>query len=240
MEPEEFLSMDLPFTLFLPFGGPGEDATSKVPPASLQLPSRTAETYYELVVTVQHSSHVFKKHPFPVLLSRYDTLSTFGMYNQIESAERWSDHIVTLSISLKKWSYGPLDPVNVTIKLAPNPDWVSRAKRVTIQKISIGIEECITYNHEDADATTKINKITRKTQVVGVRLPDNGYLLNMGLIFPSKDSRDADGAVPKPKEGFPNYAVSAFTTRAKLYKIEYFLVVKVNMSLCFDPYQTRC
>lgn len=226
-EYESVLSMDLPFVLFIPFGRGGEETSKRIPPASLQLPSRTAETYYEVVVTVQQGSQEQRKYSFPVPIARYDTLSTFGMYNRPESAEKVTDHLVTLGISLPRWSYGPLDPVSVYIKLSPNPDWLNKAKRVTIQKITIGIEEEIIYNHEGDEPTRKVKTLAKQTQAVGVKLPEAGYFTNLGLVFPAKDMRDSDGVIPRGKPAFPMYAVSGFTTAASLYKIEYYLTVKV-------------
>jgi len=226
-EYENFYSMDLPFVLFIPFGRGGEETARRVPPASLQLPARTAETYYEMVVMVQQGHSDQKKYAFPVPISRYDTLSTFGMYNRPESAERVTDHLVTLGISLPRWSYGPLDPVSVYIKLSPNPDWLNKARRVTITKITIGIDEEITYNHEGDEPQRKVKTLAKQTQAVGVKLPDAGYFTNLGLVFPAKDFRDSEGIIPRGKQAFPMYAVGGFTTTASLYKIEYYLTVKV-------------
>lgn len=227
-EYDEIVSMDLPFVLFIPFGRGGQETARRVPPASLQLPSRTAETYYEMVVMVQQGGAEQRKYSFPVPISRYDTLSTFGMYNRPESAERVTDHLVTLGISLPRWSYGPLDPVSVYIKLSPNPDWMNKAKKVTIKQITIGIEEEITYNHEGDEPTKKVKTLTKRTETVGVRMPEAGYFTNLGLVFPAKDMRDADGILPRGKSAFPMYAVSGFTTTGSLYKIDYFLTVKVR------------
>jgi Arrestin (or S-antigen), C-terminal domain len=235
---EDILSMDLPFILFIPFGRGGEDAGRRVPPASLTLPSRIAETYYELVVMVQQGPQEQKKYAFPVPILRYDTLSTFGMYNRPESAEQTSDHLVTLGISLPRWSYGPLDPVSVYIKLSPNPDWMSKAKRVTIKTITIGIEEQITYNHEGDVPQVKVNKIARQVQTVNKKMPDEGYFTTMGLVFPAKDLRDSEGVIPRGKKEFPNYTVSGFTTRGTLYKLEYFLTVKVSATSAYTSSRT--
>jgi len=46
-------------------------------------------------------------------------------------------------------------------------------------------------------------------------------------VFPAKDVRDSDGIIPRGKQAFPMYSVSGFTTTGSLYKIEYFLTVKV-------------
>ena len=229
-EYEKVYSMDLPFVLFIPFGRGGEEVARRIPPASLQLASRTAETYYEMVVLVQQGHAEQKKYPFPVPIQRYDTLSTFGMYNRPESSEKVTDHLVTLGISLPRWSYGPLDPVSVYIKLSPNPDWLTKARKVTIQKITIGIEEEIIYNHEGDEPQHKIKSLARQTQTVGVRMPEAGYFTNLGLVFPAKDYRDHDGVIPRGKPAFPQYSVSGFTTSGSLYRVEYYLTVKVQMT----------
>ncbi|KAF2094751.1 arrestin domain conatining protein [Rhizodiscina lignyota] len=231
---EPVLSMDLPFVIFIPYGRGGEEVARRVPPASLQLPSRTAETFYELVVTVQQGAQKQDKFSFPVPISRYDTLSTFGMYNRPESAERVTDHLVTLGISLPRWSYGPLDPVSVYIRLSPNPDWLNKAKRVTIQKITVGIDEEVIYNHEGDEPTRKVKTLAKTTQAVGVKMPEAGYFTNLGLVFPAQDRRDSDGIIPRGKAAFPMYAVSGFTTTGTLYKIEYYLTVKAQMSSARD------
>ncbi|EOA82190.1 hypothetical protein ACJQWK_05470 [Exserohilum turcicum] len=233
-EHESILCMDLPFVIFIPYGRGGEEVARRVPPASLQLPSRTAETFYELVVTVQQGPQEQKKYPFAVPIQRYDTLSTFGMYNRPESAERVTDHLVTLGISLPRWSYGPLDPVSVYIKLSPNPDWLNKAKRVTIQKITVGIDEEIIFNHEGDEPTRKVKTLVKTTQAVGVKMPEAGYFTNLGLVFPAKDLRDSAGVIPRGQKEFPMYAVNGFTTTGTLYKIEYYLTVKAQMSSARD------
>ncbi|KAL1959140.1 hypothetical protein VTO42DRAFT_2927 [Malbranchea cinnamomea] len=233
-EYEEIIAMDLPFVLFIPFGRGGQESSRRLPPASLQLPSRTAETYYELVVMVQQGPQEQRKYAFPVPISRYDTLSTFGMYNRPESAEQVSDHLVTLGISLPRWSYGPLDPISVYIKLSPNPDWLKKARRVTIQRITLQIDEEIVYNHEGDEPQRKVKTLAKRSESVGLKLPDAGYLTNLGLVFPARDLRDSDGILPRSKAAFPSYAVTAFTTTATLYKIEYYLTVKAHLTAAKD------
>jgi hypothetical protein len=228
---ESVLSMDLPFVIFIPYGRGGEEVARRVPPASLQLPSRTAETFYELVVSVQQGSTEQKKYPFPVPIQRYDTLSTFGMYNRQESAERVTDHLVTLGISLPRWSYGPMDPVSVYIKLSPNPDWLKKATKVTIKHITVGIDEEIIFNHEGDEPSRKVKTVAKNEQRVGIKMPEAGYFTNVGLVMPGKDVRDSEGIIPRGKKEFPMYAVSGFTTTGTLYKIEYYLTVKVSIQI---------
>lgn len=223
---DSVLAMDLPFVLFIPFARAGDDMV-KVPPASLQLPSRVVETFYELVVSVQQGHTDLKKHAFPVPLCRYDTLSTFGMYNRPESQERVSDHVVTLRTSLARWAFGPNDPVEIVVQLAPNPDWLSKAKKVSISRLVATIEEQITFNPEGDEPTTKINKLMSKKEVISRKLPEGGFMTTMNLKFPAKEMRDNDGFLPRGKTAFPQHAIAGFTTTATLYKIEYFISVKV-------------
>ncbi|EAS28506.3 arrestin domain-containing protein [Coccidioides immitis RS] len=231
---EEIMAMDLPFVLFIPFGRGGQESSRRLPPPSLQLPSRTAETLYELVVMVQQGPSEQKKYAFPVPLARYDTLSTFGMYNRPESSQKVSDHLVTLGISLPRWSYGPLDPVSVYVQLSPNPDWISKARKVTIQKLTLTIDEEIIYNHEGDEPQRKVKTLAKRSESVGMKLPEAGYITNLGLVFPARDLRDSDGILPRSKPGFPFYAVTSFTTTASLYKIEYYLTVKAHLTSAKD------
>lgn len=227
---EEIASMDLPFVIFIPFGRGAQETHRKVPPASLQLPSRTAETYYELVVQVQQGRSDQKKYTFSVPISRFDTLSTFGMYNRRETKEEVSDHIVTLQASIDRWSYGPLDPIRVDIRLIPNMNAMHKAKRVTIQKITIGIEEEIVYDHEGDEPRRKSKTLIKRSETIGMKLPEPLFATSLGMVFPAKDLRDSDGILPRSKPAFPLYAVHGFTTTANLYKIEYYLTVKVPAS----------
>ncbi|KAI0872798.1 arrestin domain-containing protein [Hypoxylon argillaceum] len=231
---EKVVAMDLPFVLFIPFGRGGEEINRRIPPASLQLASRTAETFYELVVTVQQGSSVQNKYAFPVPLQRYDTLSTFGMYNRPETKCETMDNIVSLVISLPKWSYGPMDPITVYIKVAPNLDWMAKARKVVVKSITLAIEEEITYNPEGDEPTKKVNRLQKYVQNVGKRLPEEGYVTNMGVIFPHKDLRDANGIVRRGQPAFPNYGVTSFTTTSTLYKIEFFLSIKASLNSAKD------
>jgi hypothetical protein len=47
-------------------------------------------------------------------------------------------------------------------------------------------------------------------------------------VFPAKDLRDNAGVIPRGQKEFPMYAVTGFTTTGTLYKIEYYLTVKVG------------
>lgn len=231
---EPIMLMDLPFVIFIPHGRGSEALTRCVPPASLQLDKRTAETCYEILVTIQHGHAAQQKHSFPLILERFDTLSTFGMYNKPESAESQSDHVVTLNVSLPRWSYGPLDPVHVLVKLSPNPDWLTKARKVTIKQITVTIDEDVIYNHLGDEPQRRSKILAKVTSCVGTKLSDTGYFADMQLNFPARDLRDSEGIAPRDRMDFPNHALCGFTTTATLYKIEYFLSVKAQLSSAKD------
>jgi hypothetical protein len=231
-EYDSLLIADLPFVIFIPYGRGGEEHIARrIPPASLQLPSRTAETYYELLVTVMQGHLEQKKYTFPVPMTRYDTLSKFGMYDRTENAEQTSDHIITLGISVPRWSFGPTDMVQVYIKLAPNPDLINKARKVTVKSITISIEEEVIFNHEGDESTTKTKSLAKQSQTVNIKMPEAGYFTNLGLLFPAKDHRDSNGILARGKKEFPMYSVGAFTTTGSLYRIQYYLTVKVSFTL---------
>lgn len=96
--------------------------------------------------------------------------------------------------------------------------------------ITVTIDEEIVYNHEGDEPIRKQKTLAKQTQTVGVKLPEAGFFTNLGLIFPAKDLRDSDGVLPRGKQAFPMYSVSGFTTTGTLYKIEYYLTVKVQKS----------
>ena len=50
---------------------------------------------------------------------------------------------------------------------------------------------------------------------------------NLGLVFPARELRDSEGVLPRDKKEFPMHTVSGFTTVGTLYKIDYYLTVKV-------------
>ena len=127
-----------------------------------------------------------------------------------------------------------MDPITVYIQLSPNLDWMNKARKVSIQKITLTIEEEITYNTEGDEPTKKINRLHKQVQNVNAKLPEAGYFTNMGVVFPHKDLRDSNGIIRRAPPAFPNYQVMSFTTSSTLYKIEFFLNIKVCCSRVFQ------
>lgn len=231
---DDILYMDLPFVLFIPFPRKGQIYPTKVPPGSIQHDTGTLETSYEVVVSVQVGQTELKKKSFPVTLFRYDLLSTFRMYDWPETQEKMSDHLVTLGLVLPRWSFGPEDPVAIQVRVTPNPDYMKRAKKVTIKSIILGIDEEITFNPESDIPTTKVRQLTEKKERVMQKLMEEGFLTTLTMTYPNKDIRDSDGFIQNPEtQAFPSLWCSGFTTTATLYKIEYYVTVKVRMPLVF-------
>lgn len=226
---ENVLAMDLPFILIIPYAKAGEDVV-KVPPASLRLPNRTVETKYELVVSVKQGHTGVKKYKFPIPLQRYDTLSTFGMYRGPIQTDHSSDHITKLELHLGKWAFGPNDPIHLQIRVLPNPDWPQKAKKVSIKKLVAVIEEVVVYNHEGDEPSKKVKQLLTHQIQVNQQLPETGYTKNVELNFPSTPILDNDGCLPVRTAEFPHLEVHAFTTTAGLYKIDYYIRVKVSLT----------
>ncbi|TGZ79280.1 arrestin domain-containing protein [Ascodesmis nigricans] len=228
---EEVYAMDLPFVIVIPYSKDPRDNSPIVPSPSIQLPGRTAETVYELIVSVKQSHSEIKKYTFPIPVQRFDNLSTFRMYHSPLVTEHSSDHIVTLRSTIPKWSFGPDDPIDVEVKLIPNPDWPSKTKKVNIQKISISIVETITYHHGDGEIAKSRNLPGGiRKEAISQSLSPEGFSRSWRLFMPTKDVKDSDGCLPPTKPHFPFTEVSGFSTKAKLFKVEYFVVVKVSLS----------
>lgn len=108
---------------------------------------------------------------------------------------------------------------------------------MTIQSITVGIDEEIIYNPEGDEPSKKVKTLAKHQQSVGVRMPEAGYFTNLGLVFPARELRDAEGVLPRGRKEYPMYSVSGFTTTGTLYKIDYYLTVKVCSTFFLDATQ---
>ncbi|KAI5308400.1 hypothetical protein KEM55_005829 [Ascosphaera atra] len=219
---EMIIAMDLPFILMWP-----EDDVNEGPaPASLHLPSRSAETRYELVVTV-HGPAGVKPYSFPVPITRYDTLSTFQMYNVQKYRENVTDKQAVLGVKLSRWAFGPGDKIDIEVRLLPNQHWLHKARGLKLQKLTVSIDEVLRYARGEKPKTTSIFKVPHP---YGVRVPPEGYLTSFVIDFPTRDQTDSDGVLPVMKPGFPMHALTGFTTESEHYSVRYYLNVKAHLS----------
>lgn len=223
-------SMSMPFMIPIPFGRGGEEVAKRIPPASISLPSRVVETKYELVVTVQQGPQYQFKTLFPVPISRFDTISTFGMYNRPSHITGRTENWLEMIATIQKWSYGPGDKITVYVNIRPVAEYLSRMRKVVVQKIVTNIEEVITFNPESDESTTRVKALCKKTTTYGQKIPEAGLLTNVGCEYPSNLSIRTDkNGIWKPREAaLPMHEVDSFTATGTLYKIEFYLSLKVE------------
>lgn len=219
---ESVVAMDLPFIYEMP--------TNRPLPASISLGKSTVETTYRVFVTVTYGNNQIMHTSHPIRIKRYDTLSTFGSFKvpTIKSIQS-ADHLVNLDFSYPVSSYGPLDPVLVYIKVAPNPDLGSKSKRVKLVKVSIQIIEVVTYNPEGDEPVEKRRKVIKSTKNVDKKLAAD-FSFELTMDFPQYEPKDKDSIVAKERQDVPNIATTGFTAQASLYKVDYLLVVKAKFS----------
>lgn len=229
-------SMCMPFMIPIPFGRGGEEVAKRIPPASIQLPHRVVETKYELVVTVQQGPQEQFKVLFPVPISRFDTISTFGMYNKPEHISGKVDHWLEMLTTLPRWSYGPGDEIMVYINIRPCIEHLGRMRRVVVQKISTSIEETITFNPEGDEPSTRVKVFGKKTTLIGHKMTDVGYMTNVGCHYPTNmdDMAEKKGILKPRNPEFPMHEVNSFTATGTLYKIEFYLNVKAHLENAKD------
>ncbi len=104
-------------------------------------------------------------------------------------------------------------------------DMIAEMEALKTSKPSWGDTHPIAY----LDAVDDCLRIASKhTQTVQTKLPEAGYVTNLGLVFPARDLRDPDGIVRRGKPGFSMYECTSFTTLSTLYKIDFFLTIKVS------------
>jgi len=220
---EDVIALDLPFILTLP--------TNRPMPGSISLGKSTVETCYQLFVSLIYGKQQLSHHiAFPVRIKRYDTLSTFGAFRvpTVKSVTS-ADHLVTVDYSTPISSFGPGDNVMAYIKVSPNPDW-TKAKKVKLQRITMQIIELITFNHEGDEPVERRRRLCKTAKQLDLKLPENGYLCELTLDFPSLDLRDKDGVISKERQEIPLISRNGFSTTASLYKIEYLLVIKARFA----------
>lgn len=201
-------------------------------PPSICIGKSMVETTYQLYVSIvygkQQSIH---NAPFPVRIKRYDTLSTFGAFRvPIVKSQRSTDHYVTLDYSIPGSSFGPTDSINAFIRVSPNPDWLSKSKKVKLQRVTMQVVEVITFNQDSEESIEKQRQVCKTSQQFDSKLGELGCTCDLSLEFPAVDLSDKEGIVGKERLEIPLVSRNGGTTTASLYKIEYYLVVKARLS----------
>lgn len=224
---DDVLALDLPFILSLP--------TNRPIPPSISIGKSVVETSYQLFVSIIYGKQQEYHAGFPIRIKRYDTLSMFGAYKiPIVNSVSSSDHVVGFDYSIPISSYGPGDSMVAFLKIFPNLDWISKAKKVKLQRLSMQVIEIIIFNHEGDEPVEKRKKLSSVAKQVDVRLPEEGYQCEMTMDFPTLDSRDKYGLVPKVRQDIPSITSSGFTTASALYSVSYLLRFKAKFTHCKD------
>jgi hypothetical protein len=91
-----------------------------------------------------------------------------------------SDHLAQMNVVLPVTCVGPLDPIIVLVNISPNPDWLSKARKIRVNKlqvngrylvltVKISIEEVLSF--KGVEVVTKRKRILRSEQdCCGVKL----------------------------------------------------------------------
>jgi hypothetical protein len=48
-----------------------------------------------------------------------------------------SDHLAQMNVVLPVTCVGPLDPITVLVNISPNPDWLSKARKIRVNKLQV-------------------------------------------------------------------------------------------------------
>jgi hypothetical protein len=100
----------------------------------------------QLIATLHQAQSAASRVTVPVKIERFDHLSTWDIFQvprlmQVEG----DDHVAQMSVVTPITCIGPLDEITVLVKIAPNPDWLSKARKARVNKIQV--TAALTYTH---------------------------------------------------------------------------------------------
>lgn len=135
-----------------------------------------------------------------------------------------------MEIQLPRTNYGPADPITCNVTLTGNPDWQSRVKKVRAEKLHMWIDQIVTYNLQ-ADPSSSSQSRTKKIAETrwdfgGMKLLEKPLTQRLSLPFPSPDVRDKAGLV-KSSDSI-QASGGYFSTKCKLYAVEYQVMIKAT------------
>ncbi|CAA17062.1 Arrestin family protein [Schizosaccharomyces pombe] len=200
-------SMDLPFEIPFP-------ENSEIPSTfELNRSGTICSTKYELRAHMSLLGVPDITTTVPVSLSRYDNLSSWGMYNSPTNIRQVSsDGRVVVEVSIPKLCIGPSDLVSVFVSIMPN-----NGSKIRVQQLSLSLVEYITFIHPSSSSP-----IVRKKKVLryeedldDMKLTSEGLSKSLSKPFPDIDFEDAN--------------ITGFTTTSDLYSVQYMLVIKVQL-----------
>ncbi|EPX72550.1 arrestin family protein [Schizosaccharomyces octosporus yFS286] len=201
-------SMDLPFEMKY---SEGEVLT---PTFDLFRSGFSCSTKYQLraVLSLADSEDIFEC--VPIVIHRYDTLSSWGMYNSpIYLKEASIDGRVVVEASIPKQCIGPMDLLTVFISIR-----ASNGSKIRVQQLSLSLVECVSFRHPSSSHSpiVRSKKILKVEQDLDdVRLGKDGLSQTLSKVFPDPDLDDS--------------SIQGFTTSSDLYKVTYMVLIKVRL-----------
>lgn len=162
-------------------------------------------------------------------MERFDTLPNWGMFSVPQVLRpQSSDHVVEMRVDIPKTCVGPADLFSATVTLSGNPDWLSKVKKVRVERITLALEQIVSYRIENvAEPFTKIKRIAETSvNVGGIKIIDKPYVQKISLAFPVKDQRDKSGFIDKSASILPKSA--AFTTKCALYAVDFQATIRAT------------
>ncbi|BFZ58855.1 hypothetical protein PYCC9005_005921 [Savitreella phatthalungensis] len=192
----EVLSMDIPFVFPLAQQDEVEwmqqadlpntqQSKGAAPPAPLQPPGRVIDrlpatlshpsrsTTYELVATLHSANAPAQRSAIEVILERFDTLPSWGMFRRpLRAVTRGTDHVLEIEATLTRRCVGPGESVVVDVHVRGNPDWPEKASKVKIDHLSLSVEQEVRARVEEFQ-----EPLVRTKRVAKARLDMSGLKL---------------------------------------------------------------
>lgn len=221
-------AMTVPFVYMLPST---VDEVSGIS-ATMSLPHlASCKTYYELHICAFHPSGRFATATKAVTIDRYDTLSSWGMFNVPRTfTMKGQDHIVEMTISLPHTACGPCDMVPLFLQLLPNIDWPAKSSKVRVKTISIITEQIIAFKSttKGKDEILKQETVTHDViDMANIKIPSKGLTREILIDYPGIRNRNDVGTLSVDKR---EYALTTgFTTYSNMYSITFQIVVKASL-----------
>ncbi|WBW73648.1 arrestin-related substrate adaptor for RhoGEF, Art1 [Schizosaccharomyces osmophilus] len=201
-------SMDLPFEMKY---SEGEVLT---PTFDLVRSGFSCSTKYQLRAVLTLSGLEDISECVPIAIHRYDTLSSWGMYNSpIYLKETSIDGRVIVEASIPKQCIGPMDLLTVFISIR-----ASNGSKIRVQQLSLSLVECVSIRHPSSNSSpiVRSKKVLKVEQDLDdVRLEKDGLSQTLSKVFPDPDLDD--------------YSMQGFSTSSDLYKVTYMVLIKVRL-----------
>ena len=91
------------------------------------------------MIATLHQAHLAASRvAVPIKIERFDNLSTWNIFQVPRLVEVvGEDHVAQMSVVTPITCVGPLDPITVLVNITPNPDWLSKARKIRVKAIQV-------------------------------------------------------------------------------------------------------